>query len=89
MTTPTTFWRLAGVSYVQVGSLFCCHSLSIIFFSYLDGRWFICTRFCSGSGGGGGGIFLGKKKADNWPTYVHSVLEETFNEKNVVEESLW
>ena len=39
--------------------------------------------------GGGGGIFLGKKKADNWPTYVHSVLEETFNEKNVVEESLW
>ncbi len=21
MTTPTTFWRLAGVSYVQVGSI--------------------------------------------------------------------
>ena len=59
MTTPTTFWRLAGVSYVQVGSINDVPSVPVIFFSYLDG---FAADFPRGERSIDG--FLGKNKGN-------------------------
>ena len=78
MTVPTTFWRLAGVSYVKVSPSAVLIYCSLLFFGFFSFKW------------GGGGVYIWYEKrpsaegiSEKWclgtlflPRYCH---EETEN----------
>ena len=51
MTTPTTFWRLAGMSYVQVRLCFACYVSGL---GLCDGGWLVVILRCPDPEGGEG-----------------------------------